>query len=132
MLLRGGFGTDQLFGGDGHDTLDGGGDNDRLSGGNGDDLLQGGNGFDDLVGGSGRDTLIGGGNADRMTGGEGNDLFRWLALSDSAPGDRDTVLDFESGFDRLDLSAIDANSTAAGDQASAIPALPASAAPPAS
>ena len=45
----------------------------------------------------------------------GGDTFRWAAASDSAPGAADTIVDFLSGSDRIDLSAIDADSRTAGD-----------------
>jgi hypothetical protein len=43
-----------------------------------------------------------------MYGGTGADVFVWTDVSQSAPGPnaRDTVMDFESGVDRLDLSAL--------------------------
>ncbi len=77
----------------------------------GDDRLNGGIGTDTLIGGAGVDVLYGGGNAD---------VFLYEALGDSpfAPGFRDTIADFSLKHgDRIDLSAIDADTTQAGDQA---------------
>ncbi len=51
-----------------------------------------------------------------MRGGLGNDTFVFLALSDSAPLAADTVADFAAG-DRIDLSAIDANSATPANDA---------------
>ncbi|HWU14644.1 MAG TPA: M10 family metallopeptidase C-terminal domain-containing protein, partial [Caulobacter sp.] len=53
--------------------------------------------------------------ADLLAGGLGADTFVFTAASDSAPGGRDVILDFAAG-DRIDLSAIDANTGLAGDQ----------------
>jgi Ca2+-binding RTX toxin-like protein len=124
-LLDGGAGNDTLFGGHGMDTLYGGNQNDflagevgrdRLYGGNGDDTLVGGRGNDRLFGGNGNDRLNGGGNddllyagagSDRLTGGEGADTFIWRAASESSAGNtRDRIMDFETGIDRIDISAL--------------------------
>ena len=102
---------DVLDGGWGNDTLYGLGGNDRLIGGWGDDVLNGGDGNDVLDGGRGRDVL---------TGGAGNDVFRF---DDGDTGTtaftRDLITDFARGQDKIDVSAIDANTSlfAFGDQA---------------
>ncbi len=94
----------------GNDVLNGLGGNDRLIGGWGNDTLNGGDGNDVLIGNEGRDTL---------TGGAGADIFRFeksldtLALTSL----RDVITDFRPGEDKIDLSAIDANILARGDQA---------------
>jgi Ca2+-binding RTX toxin-like protein len=109
------------------DTLDGRGGNDTLTGLAGDDTLLGGAGADTLLGGPGNDTLMGQGGADRLSGGAGadvmgggagNDRFVYGAMEDFGTlAAHDVIQDFASGQDKLDLSAIDANSGAAGDQA---------------
>ncbi|MDO9527245.1 MAG: calcium-binding protein [Gemmobacter sp.] len=106
--LFGGAGVDQLFGGSDADVLYGGHDNDVLNGGDDHDLLFGGDGNDRLLGATGNDTLIGGLGADRLLGGEGADVFRFDSIADStfAAGGRDTIVDFEVGIDKLDLSAM--------------------------
>jgi Ca2+-binding RTX toxin-like protein len=76
-------------------------------------ILLGGGGHDTLTGGAGSDVLIGGEGSDALTGGAGADTFRYDAAS-TAP---DLIGDFQSGTDKIDLSRIDANSNAAGDQA---------------
>ncbi len=121
-LFGGSHGEDILNGGNGNDTLDGGSYNDILNGDAGDDILMGGvSGEDILNGGAGNDILIGGDNADRLTGGTGNDIFRYLAKGDTGltSGTRDVITDFVQGQDKIDLSAIDANTSlfAPGDQA---------------
>jgi Ca2+-binding RTX toxin-like protein len=72
-----------------------------------------------LIGGTGDDVISGGGGADLLTGGFGADTFVFAATSDSGPGGRDVILDFGAG-DRIDLSAIDANTGLAGDQGFAL------------
>ena len=89
-----------------------------LSGGDGNDLLQGGRGGDLLEGGSGLDRVIGGRGTDLLSGGAGADTFVFRAIGDtSRSAERaDTVTDFTRG-DTIDLSRIDANKSAAGNQA---------------
>lgn len=71
-----------------------------------------------LSGGAGNDTLIGGGGADELTGGLGKDRFVW-AFTDSgvADGARDTVMDFVTGQDKLDLRLVDAVAATVADEA---------------
>lgn len=66
--------------------------NDNLIGGSANDFLVGGGGSDAFNGGMGDDSLIGGGGADRFD-------FR------AGSGD-DTILDFVSGTDRINLRAL--------------------------
>jgi Ca2+-binding RTX toxin-like protein len=134
--LNGGTGDDEIFGGDGDDQLFGEDNDDELNGGNGNDLLNGGNGNDRLIGGAGNDVLFGGARGDNLfgddgndiinggigednlRGGAGNDIFVFTSLQDSVVGgDRDEIRDFTRGSDLIDLSAIDANTNLAGDQA---------------
>jgi Ca2+-binding RTX toxin-like protein len=83
---------------------------DILAGNAGANVLQGWNGNDDLAGAAGKDTL---------TGGAGADDYRFTALGDSVVGaDADVITDFSHAQgDEIDLTAIDANSGAAGNQA---------------
>ena len=69
----------------------GGAAGDVLSGGAGQDLLDGGLGRDILMDGTGMDTLSGGADAD---------IF--VLAQDGA---EDTILDYQAGIDRLDLTA---------------------------
>ncbi|WP_380785610.1 pre-peptidase C-terminal domain-containing protein [Sphingomonas sp. R86521] len=135
--LNGGFGADTLNGDDGNDTLYGNQDNDTLNGGAGNDTLYGGQGDDLLLGNVGDDTLIGGigndqlfggqgndvlnggdgndliqggGGADLFTGGIGSDIFRYVTAADSTLASSDTILDFQSGTDKIDLAAINTSS----------------------
>ncbi len=93
---------------------------DKLYGNGVANLLTGGSGNDLLNGGSGSDTLYGGLGADDLVGGAGADAFVFKALADTtvSTSGRDTIFDFSgTGGDRIDLSAIDANSAASGNQA---------------
>ena len=77
-----------------------------------------GNWFDNrLDGGAGKDTLQGGGGSDHLTGGSGNDVFVFTAVNDSLSLElfHDRIEDFANG-DRIDVHAIDADATRAGNQ----------------
>lgn len=123
-ILKGAGGADLLLGGLGTDRLKGGGGADELFGGDGDDALFGEDGDDELDGGAGRDLLFGASGVDVLTGGADADVFEFRAAQDSgfalaAPADE--IVDFLSArfsaqSDKIDLSQIDANATAAGDQ----------------
>lgn len=82
-------------------------------------VLRGLGGNDVLRGGGGNDVLAGGIGADVLTGGTGRDLFDFNAIRESglSVATRDVVIDFTRGVDRIDLSTIDANTMAAGNQA---------------
>ncbi|MTH61249.1 calcium-binding protein [Paracoccus litorisediminis] len=100
--------------------LNGGAGNDVLNGGAGADVLLGAAGNDRLIGGTGNDQLNGGAGADMLTGGVGADTFVFAALSDStvATAGRDVIVDFQGGAgDRIDLRAIDANTSVSDNQA---------------
>jgi serralysin len=90
-----------------------------INGNSGNNVLDGQAGNDTLSGGAGNDTLIGGAGKDKMTGGSGSDTFVFTALTDSGTSStsRDVITDFVSGIDKIDLSALDANSGAGGFQA---------------
>jgi Ca2+-binding RTX toxin-like protein len=130
-MVTAGFGADTVFGGTGNDTINGygafgaeptataeviGADGpDRLFGEQGDDLLRGGGGGDLLDGGNDNDTLIGGRGVDTLFGGAGHDVFAFgrnlepftfsfTPDTGIGPGNRDLVVDFHQGQDRLDLS----------------------------
>jgi RTX calcium-binding nonapeptide repeat (4 copies) len=86
----------------------------------GSERIAGDQGRDLLMGFAGRDHLTGGRGADRLFGGTGADAFVFTAIADSTPAakGRDTIYDFSrKQRDRIDLSAIDADTHVAGDQA---------------
>lgn len=136
--VDGGAGNDTVLGGNGNDTVMGGAGSDTLYGGNGHDLLRGGAGADTIHAGEGNDTMLGEGGNDVLfgsnggtevfIGGAGRDVLHGFAgadrfvfnnVSESAVGaNRDQIVDFfRSEGDKIDLSAIDARTNQAGDQA---------------
>jgi Ca2+-binding RTX toxin-like protein len=84
--------------------LAGGANADSLMGGPGNDTLGGGKGVDTLDGGDGNDVLTGTLGSDVLTGGTGADVFVFNSLFDGV-SNIDTITDFASGVDRLQLSA---------------------------
>jgi Ca2+-binding RTX toxin-like protein len=101
-------------------VLTGLGGNDRLYAGNGNDLLWGDEGNDFLDGDFGDDMLAGGSGLDTLAGGYGGDLFVWGDKDETGvtPGTADLITDFNAAQgDRIDLSLVDANDYANGDQA---------------
>jgi Ca2+-binding RTX toxin-like protein len=135
--IFGGGGNDSLIGEDGNDTIQGGEGNDvvygdsfddfagddYLQGNAGDDVLFGDLGNDRIVGGTGNDTVVGGLGGDYLAGNEGADIFQYTAVNESQAiatngvNQLDQIADFTQGQDKIDLSAIDANRTLAGNQA---------------
>jgi hypothetical protein len=65
--------------------------------------LLGEDGNDILDGLSGDDLLVGGKDSDTMTGGAGADTFVWHRNDQGTGGSIDTITDFGTGLDRLDL-----------------------------
>ncbi|MBL8490850.1 MAG: M10 family metallopeptidase C-terminal domain-containing protein, partial [Rhodocyclaceae bacterium] len=72
-------------------------ENENLSGGAGNDYIFGGGGADTLVAGAGNDTL---------SGGAGNDVFRLAAQTAYPSSSPDTIENFSSGIDRIELAAL--------------------------
>ncbi|MBV1692302.1 right-handed parallel beta-helix repeat-containing protein [Novosphingobium sp. G106] len=113
------FGNDSgdlLHGLAGNDVLQGGAGNDILFGDDGNDTLKGGPGDDQLHGGAGNDIIEGGVGNDKMWGDAGADKFIFRDESVKAH-DSDEIFGFERGVDKIDLSAIDANINARGNNA---------------
>lgn len=96
--LRGSAFADRLFGDANANRLYGGRGNDELRGGDGDDRLEGGLGRDVLYGGTGFDVFV----------------FGNYESTQAMP---DTISDWDRSQDYIDLTAIDANTNLAGDQA---------------
>ncbi|HYJ81436.1 MAG TPA: calcium-binding protein, partial [Allosphingosinicella sp.] len=71
---------------------------------------------DQLYGGRGSDLFFGGLGGDRMIGNGGNDVFRYDLAAESTSAARDSIRDFTQG-DLVDLSRIDADTLASGNQA---------------
>lgn len=108
--IGGKAGNDQIGGKAGDDQLTGGIGNDTLAGGEDEDLLQGEWGDDQLLGGNSDDILIGGIGADTLTGGAGIDTFVFKGLTEAI----DTITDFNSSQDTIDLRKIFAKPEFAG------------------
>jgi Ca2+-binding RTX toxin-like protein len=79
--------------------------------------LWGGAAADTLIGGGGNDLIYGGLGADTLRGNGGADNYRYHEAAESAAGREDSIQGFTQGADLIDLSVIDANVNAAGDQA---------------
>lgn len=105
--------------------------NDTITGNSTANRIDGGAGADTINGGDGADVIIGGKGADKLYGGEGADTFAFLSFLDSTSFNAlssqtnassagmglDLIDDFRVGSDKIDLSAIDANSAVDGNQA---------------
>ena len=98
-------------GGAGEDVLIGNAAANLLRGNAGNDNLLGRAGADRLEGGGGNDVLDGGAGGDVLVGGDGRDVFAF----DDGSGN-DSILDFRRNTDKIDVSDIDANINAAGQQ----------------
>ena len=106
-FIGGGAGNDTVRGGNGADTIYGGLGNDDLAGGAGNDVIFGSTGNNTIWGGLGNDTLHGGTGKDVMNGGPGADVFVFASAAHIGIGAaRDVISSFESGVDRIDLSAL--------------------------
>lgn len=90
---------------------------DSLSGLDGADLMRGYGGADTLSGGDGDDLLVGGADADILTGGADSDTFRIGYFESGTGAAADSIADFQSGIDTIDVSGWDANIALGGDQA---------------
>lgn len=64
----------------------------------------GGHGHDTLIGNDADNRLTGGGGADQLRGDGGADTFIYTNASDSTPEHPDTLMDFTSGTDKIDVS----------------------------
>jgi len=110
--VTGGDGIDSLTG---IENIEGSRFADTLSGDGVDNSLDGMGGNDVINGGDGEDVLLGRAGADILIGGAGSDIFRYLDLLDSTAESRDLITDLSAG-DVVDLAALDADASAAGNQ----------------
>jgi Ca2+-binding RTX toxin-like protein len=99
-----------------HWTINGGEGNDTITTLGGSDTILAGNGADRIDAGGGNDVIRAGAGTDVMTGGLGGDTFVFRLASETTKAAPDTITDFISGVDRIDLSGIDANPYASGNQ----------------
>jgi Ca2+-binding RTX toxin-like protein len=133
-VLRGGAGADKLDGGVGSDTASyyngtvgvtvnlatgtGAGGDAQGDSYVGVENVTGSTRADEITGSAVANALNGWAGQDVLRGGGGADRFVFTAASDSAVGKADRITDFSHvQGDRVDLSAIDANTAVAGDQA---------------
>lgn len=79
--------------------------------------INGAAGNDTISGSSGNDVMSGDAGADRLSGGSGSDLFSYSNATHSKVGGADTIVDFTVGFDKVNLSGIDASTKLTGNQA---------------
>ena len=95
------------------------GGSDKITGSAYSDTLYGWSGNDTIKGLTGNDRITGGAGKDNLYGGSGNDLFDFNKTSESGTNSnsRDVIADFVRGTDKIDLSTIDANTTAGGNNA---------------
>lgn len=106
IALRGNEIDNRIIGNAGANALYGGAGDDRIEGGGGNDRIEGGFGTDHLFGGAGADVFA-------FATGDSRDVLR----SDGKKYMPDIIWDFVSGEDRIDLSAIDARSGTASNDA---------------
>ena len=117
--MNGDAGNDTMNGGAGNDTMSGGTGTDTLNGDAGNDTLNGDAGSDTLNGGDGNDRIVGGADVDVLSGGAGSDVFAFTnaAHIGNNQANLERITDFVTGTDRIDLSAIDANTLVNNNQA---------------
>ncbi|WFU17263.1 LuxR C-terminal-related transcriptional regulator [Bradyrhizobium sp. CB3481] len=92
------------FGALGHESVTGEGNAGQLIRG-GDNAISEGSGSDSV---NGNDTITGGHGGDRLAGSNGNDAFVHHSAKDSNSAQLDTVIDFTSGADKINLAALGA------------------------
>lgn len=100
--------ANRIVGSAGSEYLDGGAGNDVLNGGGGDDILFGGDGDDRIAGGAGTDVLYGGLGVDTFV--------YWTGDAPVTPTGESEYVSYFEAIDRVDVSAIDANTDVAGVQ----------------
>jgi hypothetical protein len=75
-----------------------------ITGGSGADSIIGGQLADTINGGSGADTIEGGLKSDSLTGGSGADVFVFASAAASTGSDADSITDFLSGSDKINVT----------------------------
>ncbi len=103
----------------------------NIASGGGADSITGGTLADTISAGSGADTITGGLGADSITGGAGNDLFVYANVSQSGGTAVDTITDWTSAADKLQVTldystqsaALDINAVRLGTGAATLSAI---------
>ncbi|MCA6115886.1 VCBS domain-containing protein [Bradyrhizobium sp. WSM 1738] len=112
--VTGGNADQIIHGGAGDDTLNGGALANIIYGGSANDTIKNDGGHDTIYGGSssdtinGNDAIIGGYGSDQLMGGNGDDIFFYSSAIDSNSNQFDTIVDFISGADKINLAALGA------------------------
>ena len=109
-------GRDKMLGSAGNDYLMAFDGSNSVFGNKGDDAIFGGRGDDRLDGSVGDDKLSGERGADVLFGGRGADQFVYRDKGESTLTVRDTIKDFGTGRDLINLKPMDANTKAFGNQ----------------
>lgn len=98
-----------------NDLLSGAAGNDSIKAYSGDDTLLGDVGNDTIIGDAGNDLLVGGAGVDLMTGGSGLDAFDFNSLTESTKTAADTITDFSTTDDKIDLRGLGFTGIVAGN-----------------
>ena len=107
-IIHGVAGDDTLNGAGLLDVIYGGSGNDTNKGTAGDDTIYGESGSDTINGNKSNDSIIGGYDGDQLTGSKAGDIFVYLSAKDSNSTQFDTIIDFTSGEDKINLAAFGA------------------------
>lgn len=70
---------------------------------------RGGRGHDHITGNAANNVLTGGAGADKLTGNAGANTFNYEAVTDSPYHNADMLMDFKTGKDKIDLTAMSKN-----------------------
>ncbi|QGF93023.1 hypothetical protein GH769_07110 [Pseudomonas sp. CFSAN084952] len=103
---------ENAIGGNGNDVIIGNSFNNKISGGDGNDIIYGGAGADILIGGQGKDVFVYRTTTDSVFNGLEKNITIDLPSTNSTnelTGSYDIINDFNSGEDKVDLSALSKN-----------------------
>lgn len=98
--------NDAILGGQEDDVISGTEKGETIYGGNGNDHISGDKGDDSIYGDDGNDVINGNEGGDNLSGGSGKDVFLYYQIDDSMFDSPDKIIDFETGSDTIDISAL--------------------------